>query len=76
MNSKDKLYLILDEFYTAVQSLKDFEYILGQLYESFPITGDSEIKAVVTCCRTYIESVEHQITQQLDLFDEILTNFR
>lgn len=74
MNSKEKLYEILDELYGAAQALKDFGYVLGQVYESFPVAGDTEIKAVVTCCRTYAEAVEHQITEQLDTFDEILTD--
>lgn len=71
---KNKLYGILDELYMAVQSLKDFEYILRQLYESFPVTGDSEIKAVVTCCKTYAGAVESRMTEQLDAFDELLTS--
>lgn len=72
--TKDKLYSILDELYTAAQSLKDFEYILGQLYESFSVTGDSEIKAVVTCCKTYAGAVESRISDQLNAFDELLTS--
>ena len=72
--TKDKLYAVLDELYGAAQALKDFGYVLGQVYESFPVAGDTEIKAVVTCCRTYTEAVEHQMTRQLDVFDEILTN--
>ena len=74
MNSKDKLYAILDELYTAVQALKDFEYVLKQLYEAYPVAGDTEIKAIVTCCRTYTEAVGYRITEQLDIFDEILTD--
>lgn len=75
MNSKDKLYLILDELYTAAQELKDFKYILGQLYESYPVAGDTELKAIVTVCKTYTSALEQQITQQLNSFDEILTDF-
>ena len=72
--TKDELGLILDELYTATQSLKDFQYILTQLYESYPVAGDSEIKAVVTCCKTYIAAVEGSLTEQLDAFDELLTS--
>lgn len=71
--TKDKLYSILDELYTAAQALKDFEYVLKQLYEAYPVAGDTEIKAIVTCCRIYTEAVEQQLIQQLDVFDETLT---
>ena len=74
MNSKNKLYGILDELYTAVQALKDFEYVLKQLYEAYPVAGDTEIKAIVTCCLTYAGAVESRITEQLDAFDDLLTS--
>ena len=73
MSLKNELYKILDELYTAAQELKDFCYVLERLRESFPVTGAAETKAIVTCCKTYVSTVECQITEQLDSFDEILT---
>ena len=69
---KNKLYGILDELYGAAQALKDYGYILEQLYESYPVTECAEIKAVIECSRIYVVAVEERISEQLDWLDEVL----